>query len=495
MAVVTVGLHLFAIRGYGWFRDEFYYLACAAHLDWGYVDHPPMVAVLTRLTQLLLGDSIVALRLPPILAHAVAVFVTGMLARGFGARRYGQALAAMCVMFAPVLLALTGYVSMNAYDIVCWTLLAWLLQRMVATGDPRWWALFGVVAGLGLENKHSVLFLGFGLVVGLVIAGPRRFLMSRWVVLGGAIAAAIVAPNVIWEIRHGWPTLEFMANATATKNVAMAPGTFLLEQVKQVSPFAAPIWIAGLAWLLLAREARQWRVFGLGYLAILGVFLLTAAKPYYLAPYYPILFAAGGRVADNLVEWPVWQAPLRALLVGLVAIGGNIALPLALPVLSEEALIAYMDRIHSKPAAEERHAQSVLPQFFADMHGWRELVDAVAVAAGTLTPEERRQSIVFTGNYGQAGAIWWLGRGRALPPVASGHNNYWLWGPGTDHVAAIIVVGGTAAEHEKACGRVTEVARMHAAYAMPYEADKSIFVCRDLKESVATLWPTLKHYQ
>lgn len=495
-AAGTLLIHLAAISGYGWFRDEFYYLACASRLDWGYVDHPPLVAIVTALTRLIGGDSIIALRVPPAIAHAATALVAALLARELGARRHGQLLAALAVGLAPVLLALASIVSMNAYDDLIWAAALLVFTRLVRTGDPRYWIPLGLLFGLGFENKHSVVFLAFGLVAGLIIAGPRRLLASRWPWLGAATAAALAAPNVLWEIAHGWPTLEFMRNATATKNVALPAAQFMLEQVNQMSPFAAPIWIAGLLWLLLARAAVPFRALAVAYLVILGIFLATAAKPYYLAAYYPGLFAAGGNAIERWTDRaPRVRATARIAIVAVVLIGAAIALPLVLPVLSEERFIAYQAALGVTPQSGERHRQGRLPQFYADMHGWTDLVDLVTRASRQLTPDERRNAFVFAQNYGQAGAIEWLGRGRELPPVRSGHNNYWLWGPGPGDPRTAIIVGGDPEDNQAVCSSLVEVGRVQNRYVMPYEDDKPVYLCRGLKMRLRDLWPELKHFE
>ena len=506
IAAATLLLHLATITGYGWFRDEFYYLACAARLDWGYVDHPPGVAIITALTRLIAGDSIVALRLPPALAHAATVGLAALLAREMGARGYGQVVAALTVGLAPILLGISSIVSMNAYDGLVWAAVLLVFARMLRTdgtthrgaeaSPPHYWIALGVLFGLGFENKHSVLFLAFGLVAGLVIAGPRRQLATRWPWIGAAVAAALATPNVLWEVAYGWPTVEFMRNATATKNVALPPARFLLEQVNQLSPFAAPIWIAGLAWLLVARASAPFRAIGVAYIAILGIFLTTAAKPYYLAAFYPALFAAGGSALERWTDRPAgWLTAFRIAVIAVIIIGAAVAMPIVLPVLSEERFIAYQAALGVKPELGERHRQGRLPQFYADMHGWTELVDEVSKAADRLTPAERRNAFIFAQNYGQAGAIEWLGRGRNLPPVRSGHNNYWLWGPGEGDPRTAIIVGGDREDNEAVCSTLVELGRVYSPYAMPYEDNKPVTFCRGLKTSLRDLWPRTKHFQ
>jgi hypothetical protein len=494
-AAATLLLHLAAITGYGWFRDEFYYLACATRLDWGYVDHPPLVAIITALTRLVAGDSIVALRLPPAMAHAATVGMTGLIARELGAGRFGQSLGAVAVALAPVLLAISSIVSMNAYDLLVWAAVFLVFVHLIRTDNPRGWLAMGLLFGIGFQNKHSVLFLAAGIAAGVILAGPRRHLATKWPWIGAAVAAVIAAPNIAWQIGHQWPTLEFMRNATATKNVALPPAAFVLEQVMQMSPFAAPVWIAGLAWLLVSRGAVEFRAVAVGYLAILGVFLLTAAKPYYLAAYYPALFAAGGCAIERGTGGQRWSTAVRGLIVAVVLVGGAVALPIVLPVLSEERFVAYQASLGVKPELGERHRQGPLPQFYADMHGWTELVDGVTRATRQLTPAERKDAFIYAQNYGQAGALEWLGRSRELPPVRSGHNNYWLWGPGATDSRTAIFVGGDRADNQAVCSTLVETGRVQNPYAMPYENDKPIYICRGLTTSLQALWPRLKHFE
>ena len=502
VAAAKLLVQLLAIRGYGWFRDEFYYIACSERLAFGYVDHPPLTPLLTAATRALVGDSIVGMRLLPALAGAATVVVAGLLAREFGARRFGQTVAAVGVLVAPQYLALNHIVSMNAYEVLAWPLAALILCRLLnqerAGQTPRLaaWVWFGVVLGLGLQNKHSMLFFGFGVAVGFLLTPARRLLLTRGPWVAALVALAIFLPNLVWQIQHGWPTLEFMQNAAATKNVAMPPATFLGEQVLSMNPAAAPLWVGGLIWLLAAPAARSYRLFGIGYVAILAVFLSTSAKPYYLAPYYPILLAGGGVAVEALlrgIENRTGAAVVRAAILTVPIAAGIAIAPLALPVLPVEDYIRYAHTLGLGPAPAERHRMGVLPQFYADMFGWHELVATIEQATAQLTPEERDKVVVFTGNYGEAGAINFLGRGRAVTRAISGHNNYWLWGPNGASREVLFVLGGTAEQHDE-CTSVHEVARSQCDYCMPYEDDLPVFLCRDLKLPVADLWSAARHY-
>ena len=313
LAGVKLAFHLLIIRGYGWFRDEFYYIACGERLDWGYVDHPPLVAVVTAATRFLLGDSLVAIRLPAALAGAATVLVAGLLAHELGARRFGQGLAALAVLVATIYLPLHHILSMNAWEPLLWSCVALFVLRGLDRGRAREWVYAGVLAGIALQNKHSMLFFGFALAVGLVLSPARRALLTRGPWLMGLIAAAIFLPNIIWEVRHGWPTLEFMQHARAHKNVALPAAAFVAQQVLVMNPVNAIVWVTGLCWLLAATSARGWRFLGWGYLTLLALLIATGGKDYYLAPYYPMLFAAGGVAIERWTAVGHWRTARVAL--------------------------------------------------------------------------------------------------------------------------------------------------------------------------------------
>ena len=496
LAAVNALLHLLVVGRYGYFRDELYYVACGRHLDWGYVDHPPLVALITRLEEALFGTSPLALRLLPILAGSAVVVLAGLLARELGGGRFAQGLAGLAVIVAPTYLFTFHILSMNVFDVLFWTLASWVVARILRRGEPRLWLLFGLVAGVGLENKHSLLFLGFGVFVALVLTPARCQLATPWPWLGGAIAALLLLPNLLWEVRLGWPTLEFIANAEGVKNVHLPPLAFLREQVLMMHPLTAPIWLAGLAGLLFAVRLRPFRLLGLSYLVILAVLLSRAAKPYYLAPAYPVLFAAGAVMAETLARRPGWRW-LPATAFALLVLGGAATAPLTLPILGEEAYVRYAAALGVAPKSDEKKAIGPLPQHFADMHGWPEMVAAIAGVYDALPAAERtgaRRCAIFVHNYGEAGAIDLLGPAYGLPRAISSHNNYYLWGPGDTTGDCMIVLGDDRERLAKRFAEVQDAAVFHCPWCMPYEDGQTIHVCRGLDVPVAALWPRIKSF-
>ena len=245
-SAVALLIHLLTNGRYGYFRDELYYIACGRHLDFGNVDQPPLSILLLRLSQLLLGDSLFAIRLLPALAGAAIVALTGMIAREMGGRAWAIALAcagSLCALFN---LAVGNFFSMNAFEPLFWMGCVYLVVRIVNGGSPTLWLWFGVLLGIGIENKHSTVFFGVGILVALLLTPERRHFAQKWIWLGGIIALAIALPNILWQAQHHWPTYELLSNiAHSNKNVALSPAQFIAQQAVFMNPGTLPLWLAG----------------------------------------------------------------------------------------------------------------------------------------------------------------------------------------------------------------------------------------------------------
>ena len=488
-------LHLATFRGYGLFRDEFYYIACSKRLAFGYVDHPPLAMVLMAVQRALFGESLLALRLLPMLAGVLTVLVVGLLTRELGGGRFAQTLAMTAVGIE--FLGVFHVFSMNCFDVLVWATAGYLLVLIVKGFTPWLWLLLGGLLGLGLQNKISVLWLGAGLTVGLVVSGERRWLRTLWPWLGGALAALIFAPHLLWQVRWDWPTLEFIRNATGHKMVEVVPLEFLWGQL---TLFAGPVtllWVGGLVYLLFSRQAQTFSILGWVYLVVFAILLLSgSSRAGYLGPAYSWLLAAGAvgwegwitRVAGQGIRW------LKPVTLVAVLGFGLVFLPFSLPVLPVEAYIHYADRLGVGPTTEERKELAELPQDYADRHGWRELVETVAEVYEALPPEEQELATIFTYNYGNSGAIDHLGREFGLPASISGHNNYWLWGPGKATGRVVIVVGEDDEGLRRMFEKVERAATIDCRYCMPYEDNKPVWIARGIRQPLSEIWPALKHY-
>lgn len=478
--------------GYGVFRDELYYMACARHLDWGYVDHPPLVALIARLTGLAFGDSWIALRMLSAVAAAGTVLLAGDLSRELGGGRWARLLAQVLTATAPIYLSIFSIYSMNGFDVLVWAGLARIAARLLSGGSGRLWLAFGALAGVGLLNKVDVVLLGVGIVVGCALARRLDIFRSRWIWLGGALAAGLFAPHVAWQIVNGWPTREFVANAQRLKITPLGPLGFVAKQFTMAGPVGFSFALSGLGWLLTGSRARSFRPLGWAALAVLVVLAASVSKPYYFAPALTLLFAAGGVVLESWTSGR-FARPARAL--ALVATASIlIAAPLAKPLLSEDGYERYAAGLHVRPGTDENHRLGRLPQFFADMHGWRELAEAVNVVYAALPADDRTQACIYGRNYGEAGAIDTFGPALGLPPAISQHNSYWMWGPGSCTGAVILIIGGDLADHVEDFASVVPAGTFRCADCMPYESNLTIWVARGLRAPIADAWRAEKHY-
>jgi hypothetical protein len=493
-ASLKILLYVFAGSNYGYFRDELYFLACADHLAWGYPDHAPLSIFFTWFSRAIFGDSLYAIHLFPALAGALKIILTGLIVREFGGRHIAMLLACLCVLVAPVYLGIDLMLSMNAYEPIFWMgcVLSYILA--VKRDDPRYWLMFGAFAGLGLMNKHSMVFFGVAFVIGLLFTQDRKTFANKYLWLGGAIAFLLFLPNLIWQYQNDWATLELLRNVQEVgKNVVLSPLEFFWQQIFILLPFTAPVWIAGIWYLLFDRDGKRFRTLGIAYLVTLVLMIVLKAKNYYLIPIYPVLFAAGGIFWENIAARFRVGKPAVFAYSAIVIIAGLIFLPVAVPILPPEKFIAYQDALGiARPKTEVGHS-GPLPQHFGDRFGWEEMTAKVADVYNSLPPEERAKAAIFTGNYGEAGAIDLFGGQYGLPKAISGHQSYFMWGPRDYDGSVIIILDEEKEDAEEDCASVEEREAVSHPFAMAEERF-NILVCRGLKSPLSELWPKVKHW-
>lgn len=487
IAAIKLVTHLYASGFYNYFRDELYFIACGRHLDWGYVDHSPLIALYARFGELLAEPfGLRGFRLLATLGGTLRIVLTGVIAARLGGNRIAQALACTAVLLSSMYLAIDTILTLSAFEHLFVLACALIVIEIANGGSDKWWLAFGVVAGIGLQNKHSMLFFGFAMTAALLFTPLRRSLARPWIYLGGAVAALIFLPNVIWQIRHDFPTLELLRNVKETgKNVVLAPLPFIRQQVMMLNPLLAPVWITGLAALLFARALKPYRFLAWTYLILLVLFIRLEAKDYYVAPIYPVLFAAGA------VWLSRWRPAAIAAFV-LVIAGGLIAVPLVLPILSPTQYLAYQRALGVEPQQAEVSHTAELPQIFADQFGWEEMVRTVAGVYHSLPEAERRKTAIYCGNYGEAGAIDFYGPKYGLPRAISGHQNYFYWGPRDTTGESLILVGD---DPDAAMWQSLRVAATHHhPYGMPFE-NGPIYHGRGLRMPIARVWPEVKEWR
>ncbi|MGI8613973.1 MAG: glycosyltransferase family 39 protein [Nocardioidaceae bacterium] len=477
LAAAVTALLVAVSGGYGYHRDELYFLACGRHLAWGYPDQPPLVPLLARVMSTVWPDSLVALRLPSALATGAVLVLTGLLARELGADAAGQLLAAGCLAVSALLLAVGHLLSTATIDLLVWTALSWLVVRILRGGDERGWLLVGLVCGVGLLANNLVLFLAFGLFIGVLIAGPRRVLASRWLWAGAVLAIAVWAPNLVWQATHGWPQLELgRAIAAGSSGTSKPRLLFLPFQLVLISPVLVPVWGAGLVRLLRDPALVRVRCLGWAYPVLALVFLLTGGKPYYLGGLYPALLAAG---AVPMMSWlRRGGSRLRRVLLPALVLSAAVSVVLMLPVVPVADL-------HATPIVDINYDAG-------ETVGWPLFARTVAAAYESLPAAQRVDAIVLAGNYGEAGAIDHYGPGLGLPPVYSGHNGYGLWGPPPDTGGATIAVGIPRKRLDRLFGTVQLAGSIDNGVGLDNEEQGTpVWICRDQLSSWARSWPQL----
>jgi hypothetical protein len=492
LAGVKFLFHMATAGLYGFFIDEIYFLACGQHLAWGYVDFPPLTAFQAWLTRFLFGDSPYSIRLFPSLAGAALVLLAAAIARELGGGRFARIMAALVVLFSPGYLAFCSYLSMNAVEPVIWSGCALIVIRIIKRDDPRLWPWFGVLAGIGLLNKHTMVVFGFAVVTGLLLTADRRLMFNRWFVLAGVITLVIFLPNLTWEIRHHFPHLEQLANIKRNgRDVQMNPITFLLFDVLLANPAAAPLWIAGLV-SLLAGSLKRFRALGLVWVVVYAVLIAANGRFYYLLPAFVILIAAGAIATERITERRRWMRPAYSALVVLI---GALIAPITVPVLPPNAYFRFTEITHINQPRFEHRKTNAMPQFFADRFGWPEMVATVAHAYYSLPPDVRAKTAIFGNDYGQSGAIDFYGPRYGLPRAIGGHLSNWYWGPRGYTGESILVLGDDRETLESKFEIVKPMGEIGHPYAMDQEHFTLFLVQKPRGFTLQSGWPMLKKFE
>jgi hypothetical protein len=471
-ASLSVILIVFA-GGYGYHRDELYFLEAGRHLAWGYADQGPLTPLLAHLMDELSPGSLTILRLPSALMAGATVLIAGLSAYELGGGRRAQVIAGASTAVASVVLVAGHLLSTSTFDLLAWAVVSWLVARILRTGDQRLWLVSGLVAGIALLNKPLIAFLLLGLGIGLLVVGPRHLLRSGWLWLGGAITLLLWAPWLIWQASHAWPQLHVSSSIAAGGSASSQPRWALLPfQFLLVSPVLAPVWIAGLVALLRQPPLRPFRLFAVAWLFLVAAFVATGGKPYYLAGMFPVLLAAGALETD---AWLARGAPRRrsALFWSLVVLCGIVSALIALPLL---------------PAKSAGPVIAVNADV-GETIGWPALTRTVA----SVYRRTRPGAVIFTSNYGEAGGIDRYGPALGLPFAYSGHNAFGYWGPPPNRAGPVITVGLDTHElsHFRRCHLAARI--YNSAGVDNDERGEPVEQCVGPRGPWSMIWPELRH--
>jgi hypothetical protein len=486
VAAVVAIVHLMVAGQYDVFRNELYFIICGRHPAFGYVDQPPLVPLLAAATQAF-GIHIWLLRLPAVIAAVLLVPLTVGLAQLLGASTRGAWLAAVAAAGATLVTAMTATLATSTFEPIAFTAVAYFLVRAIVLREARgfWWA--GIIAGVAFQARYGVAVWGIGLALGLALAGPHAVFRSRDFWIGALFAAAIALPNLLWQAVHGFPFLELVANDNSG-NFTGTPLEFTIGQILSVNIVLAPLWIAGIIAPFASTRLKPYRFLSMAFVVTALFILTTHGKSYYMAGAYPAMFALGAAAC----------AALPRVLIGLwavlIAANAALSLPLVLPVIPPDRLQRMLDRMAFRPPPIERAGIGApLMQMLSDEFGWRDLARTVEAAYAALPPADRIKTAIFASNYGEAAAIDFFG--TKLPPALSGNNQYYLWGPRGYDGALVLAVNVDPAKWSAICGSSQIVAHFGTSpYAMPYEQDRPILLCRGMHPPLPQLWPSFRHF-
>ncbi len=501
LAIVAAAAHAATAWRYGYFRDELYFIACSKHLAWGYVDQPPLVAAAARLSAAA-GYEPIALRLLPILAAALTVYIAVALTRELGGARFAQLLAGLATLAMPAYLLLGNTLTTSSFEPLFWTLAFYCAIRIVRAvpGESLpWWLSLGAVVAGAMYAKYSMLLAVAGVGAGLLATPQRRVLHSPYPFYAAAFALVLIAPNLWWQAAHHWPIVEVLrgdaAHRPALQNglvlesygVAANALRFALEQLVYTNPAAAPIWLIGAIAPFRSTELRDLRFVTIAYAVIFIVAAALAAKGYYIVGVYATLLALGAIAVERT------SVVLRTATLAALCAVGIVALPFSLPVLPVGMLIGY-SRALGVTGRNGAPAELVQP-VFAEEFGWKRLARDVASVYASLPPRIRARTAIYADTYGDAGALDFFGPRYGLPSVISSQNNYYLWGTHGYDGSTLVAIGATRIDRLRRFYRSVVLVRTSVEpLKWIVEGPSPIYLCRDPVAPLSVIWPALKWY-
>jgi 4-amino-4-deoxy-L-arabinose transferase-like glycosyltransferase len=501
LAAIAACVHAATAWRYGYFRDELYFIACSKHLAWGYVDQPPLVAVAAWLAAPG-GYQLVALRALPILASGLTVYLAVRLTRELGGGTFAQMLAGIATLALPAYLLLGNTLTTSSFEPFFWTLALYLSVRLVrslARQTIFWWLAIGTAVALGGYAKYSIVLLAAAVVAGLLAVPERRVLRSPNALYALGLAAALLAPNLLWQAAHGWPILEVLLGDVSHRHAFQnglllesydvfknAPA-FMAEQLVYTNPVAAVIWIAGIVAPFRIPALRDLRFISIAYAVLFVAAIALNAKGYYIAGCYAALLAIGAVAVERTAS------VIRTALFATLAAVALLAMPLSLPVLPVDTLIAYA-KLLGLTGRDGTPARLIQP-VFAEEFGWQRLSRDVASAYFSLPAPIRARTAIYADTYGDAGALEFFGPRYGLPPPISSQNNYYLWGTRGYDGATLLAIGATQIDRLRRYYRsVTLVRTSTEPYKWIVEGPAPIYLCRDPVAPLPVIWPALRWY-
>lgn len=492
LAAVKLAAHLgaSAFGPYEFHRDAFLYFAMGEHLRLWHMDFPPFIAMLANATRAILGDGIVALRSPIALASTLLLIFAALTAHELGGGRFAQALAAFGVLASALFLRSGTLFQPVALDQLWWTVALFALVKLGSKGNPRWWLVYGAACGLGLLTKFSVLIFGTATLIALLVTRERRHLATPWPWIAGLMTFAIGSPSIVGQFNLGFPVLEYTTDLQRAQLARVSWISFIMGQPMESPGFL--IAVPGAVALVTSARWQAYRLVGWTTIAAFALLLLLNGKSYYAGPIYPVLYGAGAVVLER-VRRPRLGPAVRWATVGLLAAYLVVLLPIGLPIMPPATLERYSTRLglQEETATTNRGAQERIPQDFGDMLNWEAQVREVARVYHTLPEPDRSRAVIFASNYGEAGAIDFYGPRYDLPGAIAITGTYWFFGPGDLPGDIVIFHGFRREEIENFCGEIEDAGSVTHPFAVTEERDLTVRVCRNNRQTLQSIWPSL----
>ncbi len=495
LALCKFAVHVLTSGNYDYFIDELYTMSCGRHLDWGFVDIPPVAPSIAAASMSVFGESMVAMRIIPAMAGSAFVVFSCLLTLKMGGGRFAVFMTGLAVLVAPVWLVMNSFFAYDTFDQLVTIILFYVLACIIKDKLPKLWLVFGFIAGVGMMTKISMGFAGIALVTGLLLVKERYHLKSPWFWAGGAVCLAMFTPYIIWQFANGFPTLEYFRFYAQNRTYQANLVEYMVMQIIIILPVSLPLWIMGLWRIFGDNEGKELRVFGWMFLFLEIFLFLIKAKVYMISAFYVPLLAAGSVFLEQRIKKGALAIWIRSGYAFIVLVVGIVFAFALVPILEPAALERYYRIMPFANMVKTENSHTVeFPQFVADRFGWKELAKDVSEVYKALSPEERGKCLIYTNNYGEAGAIDAYGPGLGLPPACSGHLSYFLWKPRIETPLAFISIGFDERDLRPFFGSV-ELAKIHTAdYTMPREKGLKILVCRDIRYKMSEIWEKAKHF-
>jgi len=492
-AVVKFTLHMINARGYGLFFDELYTIALSKRLAFGYVDLPPLVPALVALNRAVLGDSLLAMHIVPALAGAATLVLVCLIVKEFGGKAFAVALGALAFIVVPIWL---NFNSAFTYDCIDQLVLAgflYTLVRFLRSGNRRLWILLGLIAGIACLTKMTILFLGPGFLLALLISKYRKDLLTPWPWLGAAICLVMISPYLIWQTANHWPTLEYWRSYSSIRIFKATPQQYFMNVMADMNPFLLPLWIAGLYRIFRRLDGVSYAFLGLLFLLTLGLLLFLHATVRLLGETFIPLIAAGAVFIEEILTGARWKMGVRALPAVYLLAAGIYALPTALPILPIESVynLPRSFKYWYQSVREFNAGTSYAPVTLTGRVGIEEMVQGVVRVYDQLPAQDRAVAGIYTDWYYTASAIDYYGPRYGLPQAVSGALTYYLWGPGDSWDVMLIVTGRT-----NSLGMFFDecTEKQRAVTGQDTLGHIGIFLCKGPKVSPKVFWPNLRNY-